>query len=242
MPHGAPDNYQVRPKNTVYSLDDDAELAVRLGSIDKLNRLGDVIFIDNFANGIEQFESNISGTGGVIVSTGDRFNSDGFSAKFTAGSDGAHRAELIKYIPYSVVSRFGFEVSYARGDEAEAVELDMYVYFGSSRVWGTIRHDLVNSTLFYRDENEDFQVIDNDYAAYDKDKMFNTIKVVIDFENRNYVRLITNRESYDLTAYALNYEVNYTGSHIRFILRGIGTSGNNGIIYFDDVIVTQNEP
>ena len=50
-------------KATVFPLTDMAELAARLRSIDVYDRAGDVIALDDFQSGIDQWEHSGSGSG-----------------------------------------------------------------------------------------------------------------------------------------------------------------------------------
>ena len=55
MAHGHPDYGGAAPLATVYTLQDLAELAARLGSIDVFDRRGNVLLLDDFESGIKKW-------------------------------------------------------------------------------------------------------------------------------------------------------------------------------------------
>ncbi|GAJ17988.1 unnamed protein product, partial [marine sediment metagenome] len=50
--HGRPDWSPNEPKETTYAIPDQGEASIRLGGISPFDRLGDVVWFDNFSNGL----------------------------------------------------------------------------------------------------------------------------------------------------------------------------------------------
>ncbi|GAI60610.1 unnamed protein product, partial [marine sediment metagenome] len=121
MVHGAPDNFEVQQKVTTFRLDDMAELAVRLGAVNSADRLGDVYFFDNFANGLGNWETIPAGTGSGISSSGSIFKHKSWSCKLIGGSALGNYAYITSRQSYSQPSKMGLEVNFSVNNNVEAI-------------------------------------------------------------------------------------------------------------------------
>ena len=68
MAHGAPDWFGTTPQGMVHRVADLAELAARLGSPDVFDRRGNVLFMDSFENGQNNWSH------GALVGVSNYFN------------------------------------------------------------------------------------------------------------------------------------------------------------------------
>lgn len=242
MAHGTQDYGNVQQKVTTYRLDDMAEAAVRIGAINSIDRLGEVLFIDSFENGIQRWDPVTSGDNPVITLSGARYRTGGFSCKLVAGSTGGAQAAIQTKITYPYLSNFGFEFSFSQGATIDYVTFGFVLYTGATRYFAYCKIDYTNLALKIQSPLVDWATIDDNYVFLDDPFNFHTIKLIVDFINFNYIRLISNEKSYDLSAYPLP-SLDSTNARRLFIEVNIhGILTYNSYIYVDDIIITQNEP
>jgi hypothetical protein len=242
MGHGAPDFGNVQPKETTFRLDDLAEAVVRLGSIVSFDRLGDVLFLEGFEDGINRWRTKGSGVGSSVVHSDITSRNGKYCMQLTAGStlDCYRRATC--YIPYPVLSNFGLEMSISLFPECNYILFKLKIYDGANYYLAMIKYDVVNSALYYLPEVGAYVEIKNSYDVYLESNLFSNFKLVVDFVNKKYKRLIVNNRVYSLEGISLYNRVDTTIAHIEGIIELNGILGENGIINVDDVIITQNEP
>ena len=72
--------------------------------------------------------------------------------------------------------------------------------------------------------------------------VFHTLKVVGDFVNNKYVRLLFDSTTYDVSAYDLSESANSTAANLDVIIKNTNATDFSQTNYIDNVIVTQNEP
>ena len=112
MAHGAPDNYEVKPTNITNTLQDDAELAVRLGAVSSIDRLGNVIWFDNFSNGSNSWILSGDGLGNDASVSSARYKHGGFSLKLTGGRDDDLQSTCYVFLTYPEPSKNGHRIQY----------------------------------------------------------------------------------------------------------------------------------
>lgn len=219
-----------------------AELAARLGSVVTFNREGSIVHIETFEHGIAPWNPTGYGTGSAVVQSSDTWRSSGYSCKMTAGSDGIAAAKIFRKFPYPQLGRYGLEFSWTHG------QTPLYLQ------WRLFYHDGTNDHEFscrYRTANKDLQVKDSDNVFYTfatgVDLMpgyagFQSFKLVVDFVNDVYDRLIVNQAEYDLSAYKPYVFAASDAPSVRVDIDLWGHAGANDYSYVDDIILTQNEP
>lgn len=242
MPRDYPDWGVTPGAVAVYSLQDMAELAARLGSIDTFDRRGDVIFADGFENGLAQWYTSVIGTSGAVSASALRARSGGFSAKLITGTEVYGLAEIDRYFPYPALSRMGNEISFVVAGSVEQYEFGLAVNDGTHQLLALIRYDSQNKTLEYYGSDEAYHVFASDVNLFAYSYLFHTCKVVGDFANSKYVRLILDSTEYDLSAYALCSRADTTDPMASVYYIIYNKTAGSKTSYADDAIVTQNEP
>ncbi|GAI79944.1 unnamed protein product, partial [marine sediment metagenome] len=71
--------------------------------------------------------------------------------------------------------------------------------------------------------------------------LFHVFKLVIDFENNKYVRLIINNTTYDLSSYNLYVDDAVGEKYANALISLRSRKDYNDVMYVDNVIFTQNE-
>ena len=242
MAKGQPDFGQYAPTTTIAGLSDLGELAARLGSVVIFDRRGNVMAIDYFDSGIEQWYR----TGDVGYSVdwnGDYAKSGGFSCKLTTGPVAGNTVTLLRYISVPVLASLGIEVSFSYQKNWQYLDFILVVADGNYQYEAQIRYDWVNGKLQYMDSEGNYQDIPGgSYSCGGVPYVFDTLKVVADFTTAKYKRLIVNNREFDLSAISFAKDP-AVRNPIMMASIVLTTSANEAAIgYIDDVIITQNEP
>ncbi|MBA7472202.1 MAG: hypothetical protein GH156_00560 [Dehalococcoidia bacterium] len=242
MAHGTPDWAQYAAKSTVYGEIDTSELAVRLGSIVSYDRRGDVVWLDDFNSGLAEWELESWGLGKEIAISAVTARSAGFSCKLTAGSDDLHAATIRHILPFPVLSKLGFEFSFTYSNPFKFLELGCYLYFSTYALVALIKYTPETMKLQYQEDAIAWRDIATNVQFLTSDRLFNTMKLVVDAEAETFVRLLVNDAAYPLA------DIPIYKTFFGWIPRGSmdiyleGRALENDIMYIDDVIITQNEP
>ena len=242
MVHGAPDNFQVRPKNITHTLDDDAELAIRLGAISSIDRLGNVIFSDDFSNGIGSWLKTELGIGADISIDGDIFKSGGFSCKITPRSDDPYLGSIYNQLHYPDVSKMGLEVNMSMDSYIDYILITLILYDGSWLHYTAIKIDITNNKLQYLDSTQVYQDIVGSVSFPNVTSIFHNFKLKVDFVDDYYINLRYNSELYNLSTLGMYTEAFVSHKHLRSQISVYSKAGENGNVYVDSIIVTRNEP
>ena len=218
------------------------ELAARLGAISTFDRHGWVIWTDDFEGGAFKWIAGVSGTGAGVALDGDFARHGSWSAKLTAGSDSASLAAIVRVMPFPLLGRMGFEHSWAADSDLSTLQLAADVHDGVDRHRARVRYDYPNEKLQYLDASNAWVDIAASVDLIRSDYPFWTWKLVVDFGQEEYVRLIVNDAYYDLAGLAYYKAASALIGQVELGITNVATSGNNGVVYVDDVIVTRNEP
>ena len=242
MPHGNRDYGIGAPKWTIYPLTDLGELAARLGSPVTFDRRGDVIWIEDFESSLNKWDPTTWGVGSGIFITNDRSRSGNFSCKMITGPIANDRAYMEHFLPLPVLSKMGIEFSFAGMNNIKYLTLETHLYEHEYQHHAHIRYDWPHRSLKYFDPHSTFHTFYYPYDIHDEDRLFNTLKAVIDFPNGKYDRVIVNDQSFDISQYTY-YKPGPAVVFFLYIAIEITTNVNaNAYTYIDDVIITQNEP
>lgn len=220
------------------------ELAARLGSIKHYEKRGEVVFMDDFEGSTFKWIEGGTGTGNSVARSNDIARSGDFSIKMIAGDAVDNYSDIRIQLMLPTQSRLGFEFSFLMKTDIKYIEARLFLYTGTVRQTAYVRYDPQNNKLQYQDNALAWQDIATDVDVYEgSNVLFNTMKLVIDYDAIEYLRLFFNNTEYDLSDIAM-YS---TGSSIQYhLMWGIkvynNKNGSNPYIYVDDFILTQNEP
>ena len=242
MAHGYPDYGVAAPKVTVYSLQDMAELAARLGSINTFDRRGDVVWMDDFEHGIVKWHTSASGTGNNHEDSTEAARSGSHSLKLTAGSTADRYYLIDHYRPLPVTTRVGFEFSFALPSGAEYVYWACRFYTGAQQVFGYLRYIPNDNKIQYQNQAGTWVDVITSHKLSEATYLFNTVKVVVDYNTQEYIRILANARMASLAGLSLRTLSSAAGPYAVFEIMVQSFAGTNKIIYVDDVIITQNEP
>ena len=241
MGHTRPDWSTYGKLETVFALFDLGELAARLGSIDTFERGGNVIFLDDFEGGKGKWESGSFGDGSGTVLTAETARSGAYAVKLYCGAGIGRYARLTRYLPYPVIGKMGIEVSFAIPDVPAAFYLTLNLYNGTIVSRAMLQYKPSDESLSYRDSLGFFHIIASGLNLLRDLHSFHTLKLVADYKDVKYTRVILDQATYNLSSYALSSTADTTRAQLQAQLHAYSETAGASQVYIDDVIITQNE-
>jgi len=242
MAHGAPDNYQVQQKAITYRLDDMAELAARIGSPDIFHRLGDVVFIDSFENGLGAWTKDTIEGLATIKLTSVEYKTGGFACKLIHPGDDEHYCGIYRGMSFHLGGKIGFEYSLSGWGDKKEVGIKLRVYDGSDVVCGIINYSETNKNLSYIDWEGNPQVFASGINLVLDYPLWTTWKLIIDMVKEEYCKLIVGQTTYSLKDISLYKVESGLPPQILAEIWTRSEGANSSTLIVDDCILTQNEP
>lgn len=243
---GHPDYGQRQAQEIISPVSDLGELAARLGSIVTYERSGNVLFLDDFDDGLAAWFPQWAGTGAGVATESTYVYQGAQSVKLTTGTDSWQRAGLLKRFQPVSLGKVGVEVKISIPDPIEAI------LFGIQQNDGTERW---RYHLWIEPDDNQFSIRDDDNYPPGKTKvddhllpsgdgyLFHTLKLVVDLKNKAYVRFLLDQSEYNLSDYTvLNTSPDVSDPRIEVLVEVRGRAANNDVGYVDDFILTFNEP
>jgi len=242
MGHGAPDFGVYAPKETIISIEDLGELAARLGSIVNFDRKGDVLWLDDFEEGIDKWIKVLTVDRGSILWSAAHSHNKGFSALLTTGDTDGDVVGISRWLPVLVLSKIGFETSFTIDDNVKFIDFIFYLDDGSNKHYARIRHVRATHTWQYYDWEGNYQDLSPAISLYERDELFHTIKFVFDLTTGYYSHCKINDTTFDLSSYKYRTISNGVSYYSYFYIRVENNAAVEATSYIDNAIVTQNEP
>ena len=242
MAHGLPDYGANTPKVTVYGLSDMAELAVRLGSFVSYDRQGDVMCLDGFESGLRGFLTGGDGLGNSVTQDSTYSRNGAFSAKMVCGSTLGRSATLNKFLQYPVMGNLGIEFSSTMHADIETLKVSAAIYDGTNSFIARLIYNEDTSILTYLNSAGAEVPLQAGLVLEEHPYLFHTLKYVVDYKNRKYVRAMLDERSWDMTDIPLYSTLSANPPNMLIAIGAIGKIAVNAAIHVDDFIITQNEP
>ena len=240
--HGAPDWSKYRRDAATFSVEDLAEHAARLGSIDVFDRRGDVLFLENFEHGLGAWATGALGAGDSVAISPAWSRSGGYCALLTNGTSGADETTLTTAVHYPQLSLFGFESAVAFDAGLWRLHWDIRHYDGVHFHQFLVRYDYATKLLQVSNAGTYVTLATGLKLVVFGDYLYHDTKLVVDLSSNRYVRFILNDSEYDLSAYSRRELSSTESPHVNVEIRVYGIVTVASHVYVDNVILTQNEP
>ncbi len=242
MVHTLPD-YTTKYKTAiVFGNLDHAELAARLGSINRFDRRGHVVWMDNFEAPKLKWSTYTTGTGGKVQLSTEYSRSGSQSCMMKTGDAVSNYAYMRHHEPLPTLTRLGLEVSFTMPTTATQIYWSITVYDGDNEHTARVYYYTATGKLELLGENNSIVQFATKKRPYEIAGKFNTIKLVMDYGKEEYVRFIFNEETFDISSYRYAKGHNTTPPDTLLIIQIQAAENAASTMYIDDVIFTQNEP
>jgi len=242
MAHGLPDYGIAAPKVTVAGLEDMAELAARLGSPNTFERKGDVLWMDDFNDGIHKWVVELTEDRGTVTWEGNHSRNGGFCVKLTTGDTFEDLVRILRRMPIAVVSKMGLEVSFVTHGLLGDVYFEMLLYDGTYAHNVAVYWRRADSQWIYTDADGNEAPLLPLMKLTETDYTFHTMKLVADFTTHYFQYLIVDNTIFDMSTIPYKYGLDDTAPCFIIYIHCTNHSEDEVTVYVDDVIVTQNEP
>jgi len=239
---GAPDWYTYRLESERHVLGDLGELAVRLGSPVSHDRRGSVIWMYTGDQGQGFWDDTLAGTGADALITSENPIYGSYTLRLVAGSDGAKGAQLFKNFAAPRRNVWGFAINFAVITNYDVVSISINHYDGAKQHQARVRIYDADKTIRYRDAANVNQVIDTLTDLSEVYGTFHWLKLVADFENDEYVRVMFDDQEYDLADIPIYTAASAELAHVRVYVSIFGLDGENDVMILDSAVFTIDEP
>lgn len=241
MAHGHKDYGPGAPVSTVYGVMDIAELAARLNSPDFFHRGGNILLIDGFEGSLSKYTEDTHGTGASVSISNERARHGDFSCKLVTGDAVGDWAGLYARLSYPVLSTMGFEVCWNSEQSIANLEIIFRLYDGTTRWDARVRWHQDGYIWQYYNSSGAWVALSPQFLIYEGYAHFNFTKLIVDFVNKQFVKLISNSTIYDMAAIDLYGSAQTLTPQLYIFVNAEARSIGSCIAYLDSWIVTQNE-
>lgn len=243
MVHTLPDYTTKYKMTTIFGQIDTGELAARLGSPVTFDRRGHILFYDDFEDLLGKWNTGTHGDGASVAISTAAAATKSSSVKLTTGSTGQFMARMFIYRALPVLGKLGFEVSFTFDDDMDNIVLHATIRSGVSIFSPRIELDHTNNKIEYYDSGGIYQDLITSVSWQHETYNWAALKFVVDYTNEKYTRLIFRDTQTPMSSYAMRRtELGGNEQRVDFGITATGTTGNNAVLYVDNVIITQNEP
>ena len=241
MARGAPDDSNVRMGVDVFRLEDLAELAVRLGSIVTYNRSGNVLILDGFEEGMNAWVLNRTGVGAAVEVSDEGSYTGQVALKVSSGTGATPYAGIAKYMPPVGQCKIGLQTCFSLNSDVVDIRFQLTYGHDPLRPYFFIMYDHVTGELKYESAPGVWPVFATPGKLFDVSNNWHNFKLIADMVTGEYVRCYLDGEVYDMSGLVPNTGAWAQGPFLYAILRVYGSALTEGVVFFDNVIVTYNE-
>ncbi len=241
MSRGAPDWSNVVKQAEFHRIDDLGELAARLTHLASFDRTGEVLWWDNFADGLVYWTSELLGTNSSAALAVRESISSPFVVELVGGTDLSGFARITRSFPIIELSRLGLDVVYAAPILLGSLAIQIDIQHGTySNQYGA-KLDTVDKTLSYLNSGGTYTVCGLAANVASGSSVMNRIKLVSDEQAASYVRIICNDQTYLLPGIDCNRATGTVGYQIKCSIAVVHHDLFEPTIDVKNVVLTQNE-
>jgi len=219
-----------------------AELAARLGSPVRYDQRGHLYFADSFEHGRAAWADYASGAGAAVALSPISAAVGGYSLKLTAGSNFGHYSGVKMECGLLPAGKMGISIAFAPIQAFTTFQLWLVAETGVERWEGTVRFDYTDNAVDVYAAPGVWQEVGYAETAILGSKVYNIMKMVVDIDTGEYVRIMFNEYEYDASAHAMMTGIPAGGRWARFLVEFEGRNGFNDKCYVDNAVLTTAEP
>lgn len=226
----------------VATIIDRAELAARLDSINVFDRRGFTVWQDDFEAPSLRWTPIQQGVGVLpVLSTATAF-SGVQSVLFDAPAGMLSESTIRRYFPLLRLGRIGVEFwIQSTAFDTQFFRIWVRIYDGALPSWVELWYDPFNSTISITTTVGLVPIVTDVYMQT-TNFYFLPIKLVVDMDTDQYIRLMVGDREFDISAYFIPVAAASANRYIFTEITLISNVGVDALLYLDNFILTQNEP
>lgn len=209
---------------------------------DTYDRKGVIVWQEGFEHGFNKWETGGSGTGNSVDVTSAAAWKKDSCCMLTCGSDTNLRSLIQKEFNLFSTGNLGFEFSYASDSYIDYVDIEV-VKMGAQHKDAVFRIYKSGVSQYYKADGT-WEILESELDFTYKPTHWYTAKMVVNFTENKYVRIIHRDKTFELDAGLRVLPLTYADC-IYVTIRAVGGATlpiSNAKAYIDNFIITQNEP
>ncbi|MBA7581835.1 hypothetical protein ES708_23746 [subsurface metagenome] len=241
MPRGQADFGMYAPKTVTSTLADMGELAVRLSSIVEYDRRGDVIYLDDFEEPVLKWSPLATGAGYVRLDN-TRAKSGCQAVKLYTDIGGYADARITRFFSVFGVLRAGIEISFSTLSTGCNLSFLISYWDGTVGYQATVTFLGADKKLYITSPTGLDLVEVATIGRLRDETLFYPMKLVADFIEHKYVRLLFGGNEYDISTLPIPTFGHTGGAYllVNLTLTDVVAGGHN--VWVDNFILTMSEP
>ena len=242
MAHGAPDDSNVVVQKQLYAMVDAGELAVRLGCVGSVDRLGNVLRAVSFEYGFDVEEVYETGIGASVSLVAEKGVWSGYSLCLETGTGPSNEVQVSWGVVHPEAARHGVEVWVNPNSDIVKLVFVPYINTGTTLDYGLVEIAPATGAIRVSEAVGEWTEV-SERATIDQFGEFATpVKIVVDASTKKLVRLRVGSKTIDLSNYNMISYAEVYPRIFRAYVTAYGDGETSGVVYISGVILTQNEP
>jgi len=229
-------------ENSKVNITDLSELAVRMGGINRFDRLGTVLFQEAFQYGLGMWYPRYDPVGCIPTLSALYYSTLPYSIKCITIDNIDDYSGISLTLPVPYTSVMGFEVHFKVIGTTDFLDLRTAIYTGNDKYRMHVKIKVNPDEISIYNPDEGYDAIHTKEIYYDGSSPFHVLKVVADIVSGNYSRLVFDGIDYIITDYPLYSVGSEIWPHLSLHYNLENTLAASQTVYIDNVIITMNEP
>jgi len=224
-----------------------AEHAVRVyAPPSPFEKRGNVIYWDDFESSSKRYYPKTkSGSDGYVVRATNNPKFGDYCLQLTTGSTSGDWCSVYYLINDFHISKIGAQIGIATQATQATLYFRLYYNDGTKRWNSVLRYDFSTDELDIYNSSGSYETIAT--IPYYKGAAgelipYSTIKLVTDVENKKYVRALMFGNEIDLSSYSLDSDPMVVDPGLEVSIAFYTDQNVSYTAYFDNLIITENEP
>lgn len=238
----SPDYQKYLPSSSRFSLQDMSELAVRINAPLMLDRRGEIVWYDDFRNGLANWKSLIVGAGGSVALYASQSYHKGFYVSLIAGTTSSKQTYIRSNLGNFVLGRLGFDVVFNVINSPIDIQAQFDIYDGSFLYEAYLKYKGTTHEWQVLDDGSSFITILTRQINFGTNIIWFPIKLVYDLSTQNYIRFIVGNTETNINTIRFRKTVNTSTPQMQLTIAIDGDGTLNGALNIAQAIITQAEP